>query len=50
MKAWLKLYYVEAEMHLDDFIPQNLPRDSYISFSSHRLYKLKCFEGRGTFL
>lgn len=37
MKAWLKLYYVKAEMHLDDFILQNLPGDSYISFSSHCL-------------
>lgn len=49
-EAWLKLYDVKAEMHLDDFILQSLPGDSYISFPSHCLYKWKGFEGRGMFL
>lgn len=45
IKARLKLCYVKAEMHLDDFILQKLPRDIHISFPSRRLCRLNVLKG-----
>lgn len=45
MKARLKLCYVKAEMHLDDFILQNLPGDNSISFALRSLCKLNVLKG-----
>lgn len=45
IKAALKLCYVKAEMHLDDFILQKLPRDEHISFPSRRLCRVNALKG-----